>query len=814
MEEMAAGSDKLIGKLERALLYGEQLPDKLQKAASKAHKKLLKETQQQIKDLNRLTKSQEANTKAGIDKIKTQQEQIVSNKYLLSTYDKLNLSAKTQTSLTQKLKSKFLEMVDVSYLLSKAWQFLTKAFDTWQNLQRKWAETMGKIAQQTGASAAQMQNLRGTVQGLRTTFSGLEGDVDGIRLAGEFTGELAVAFRQVNQITPQFARGMLEVSRGFGVGAQGAVDLYRTISMGATGAATSVTDFGAQMIRFAGSIGANAATLTKDFIDARASVSQFGSQGQETFRRAALMANHFGFETKKIFDMMKGFDTFQQASENVNQLNAMMGTSLSSFELMMEQDPTKRLEMIRGQIMATGQTWNRMDRFQRMAIARTLGVEEDVAARLFQENKTFEDLEQERRQAAERQQRDAEMQRSNQQMMNSLLHRTTVIFEDLGRQLEQTWNILAEAFAPIFGDLNRDMVGLARQFNAWLSKITKTKEFQNTIKKIANSLQEAFKYLKDNLPTWEQFKQKVQEVWREAKPFVEGLWTFMKWLAEHPTVLTAIFVGLTVAKFAPLISAFGQMASFIGPGGSLLAGAGSLAGILAGLAGPAAGLVAAFAAAEAIESSRISQGQALHSRDTTTRNVARADLAQEAIRIAQERRESFESGDQQEAFGGSGESYLLNAREAFTGLSGQGADLIRGDIMGVINAIAQDPTASAIGAARTIRQSLGSQMASQVERMQHKSIEQIINDLRSRDPAFAAQRASSPNAASAISPTPDTGAATSATATAPTTAATVGASTGAGNYSRNVELVPVTGEVRLDSNALVGAFTVRSVSGR
>src|SRR5690606_183486 len=118
-----------------------------------------------------------------------------------------------------------------------------------------------------------------------------------------------------------------------------AAELFRLLETGVAGGRKSITDFGGDMIRFANSISANASQLTSDFLAAKDSVAQFGSAGAETFRRAAMMANEFGFETRRIFDMMKGFDTFGQASQNVNQLNAMLGTSLSSFELMMEQDP-------------------------------------------------------------------------------------------------------------------------------------------------------------------------------------------------------------------------------------------------------------------------------------------------------------------------------------------------------------------------------------------------------------------------------------------------------------------------------------------
>lgn len=792
LNQIAKGSEKLIASFERAISAGDKLPRSLAKSFNKARQQLLKDTKKHQTELQRLLKTTTESNEEVKKQIKIEERLIRQNKLKLDTMDRINDSYKTQNTRVSNLSLRITNLVSTTWILNKAWQITTKIFDTWVSLQEKQVRAMGTLQMKTGATTNQFMQMRDVIQDLRGTFGQLEGDVDGWEATSAFVGDLQIALRRTDLITRDFARSSLALTRGFGIGAEQASHLFYTIRNGATGAATSFDDFGANMLRFAEQIGANAASLVQDFVDARASVAQFGRTGQDTFRRSALMANHFGLETKKIFDMMKGFDTFDNASNNVNQLNAMMGTTISSFDMMMEQDPTRRLEMLRSQIMGVGLTWDRMSRMQRMSVAQTLGVEEDIAARLFQENITFSDLERERQIAAERQQRNSELQQSNTEMMNRLLMRTTTVFDSISRNFERFWNLLAEYFSPIIEEIYGQVNNLVKRFNDWLRSTTGQREMKKFMTDARNLIKDAFKWIERHLPTWEQFKVKVKEFWQEAKKIGEVIMPVLEWMWEHKELIAIIFAA---SKLAPFISGLSQIAGMLGPGGAVGSAAAGLTSVLAGAAIPLAAIGGSYALGEMAEGRRVEEGRRARTGDANTLT----SLGGSALEELRRRRDMSDVNSAMRGEGGN--SYLTNLGEGLGVLSGQEADLRRNNIISAIRRAAENPEFSSARAVREIRTSLGTELSRRVEQDQGRSIEQIVRDVRSRSDYFNRFEQNRAGAQAA-----------SATQTAPSTTQTVQAPI---SPSTNTpQDINITSTIVLDDGTIAGRTVQRAVSGR
>ncbi len=798
LSKMAKGSEKLISSFEKAALAGEKLPRALSRSFKKAQAEMMKDTRRRQKELEKLIKTTGSQNAELKKQIKLEEQAIRQNKDKLDTMERINERYDRQKGLISGLSSRITNLVSVTGALNLVWTIATKIFTTWVDLQEKWARSMGSLAQKTGATTAQFAQMRGTIEGLRSTFGNLEGDVDGIANSSQFVGELTTSFRQLSLVTEDFGRTVLETSRGFGIGTEATSLLFRTIRNGATGADSNLTDFGGNMLRFANEIGASAANLVQDFVDARASVAQFGRSGQETFRKASMMANHFGLETKKIFDMMKGFDTFESASNNVNQLNAMMGTSISSFDMMMEQDPTRRLEMLRGSIMGVGMSWDRMNRMQRMSVAQTLGVEEDVAARLFQENITFQDLERERSAAAIRQKKDADRQRSNTEMMNNLLLRTTAVFETLDRQFQRFWNLLAEYFSPVIQEIQTRVVGLARRFTEWLRSTTGQKQMKQFMTDARNLIRDAFNWVERHIPTWEQFKKKVQEFWQEAKKIGEVLMPALQWMWDHKELIAIIFAA---SKLTPFISGLTSIAGMLGPSGIVGSAAAGLGPVLAGAAAPLGAILGSYALAQAAEGRELSQNALERSGDSSTRR----DLGEAALREARNRRMQFESlggrelalrGSQNTSgFAATANMARINTQQGLGLISGGEANIQRSGINHIVRAIARNRDLGPAGAARAVRESMGPRLTAEIERQQGKPIEQIIAEYRANDPAFRSPQAGS------------------ATETAPATSSTVQAPANLATNNPREDIV-IHNVMTLDDGTIAHRSVQRAVSGR
>lgn len=563
LEKIFAGTGKISRQLEKDLKKAAvgQLKNisKLNKEVSDLRKKWGELTEEQKKDLS------------------VKEKQIRASMGLVTAVDNISRAQEKQKTGTVSLGkeidgliSRVGKYTSVIGILSATIDGVVELYRNWARLQGQITSGMGLATRALGGTERQMDSFRASVENFRGAFSDLQGDVDGYAESFRFMQEITLSLRRdVSTFTDEAREGMLEAAIGFNVGAEGAAELFRLLETGVAGGRKSITDFGGDMIRFANSISANASQLTSDFLAAKDSVAQFGSAGAETFRRAAMMANEFGFETRRIFDMMKGFDTFGQASQNVNQLNAMLGTSLSSFELMMEQDPAKRLETIRRELFAQGQTWNTMSRQARQALSQITGQEESILARVFGEGRSLSEIEAEQERMA-RQAEEREMQRiSNQEMMNDLLTRASIIFDTWDRNMQRIWNTLSQAFGPVFQIIHDNIVSIAREFNGWIENSEEGKQF---IRDISDSVQEVINGLRN--VDWRGLWEDTKQTWREWQPAVETvgrmLMDVLGFVRDNPELFVTLFAVGAITRFAGGLS---SIASLLSPGGLVVAGA-------------------------------------------------------------------------------------------------------------------------------------------------------------------------------------------------------------------------------------------------
>lgn len=520
ISEVAKNSEALQMRLQKVLQTSKGLSGGLAKNFRKVHQQLIADARREENSISRLEKKTRKLTVAEFNQLTALRSSLEKRKKQIQVLDRVNDRQGKLSQLMSTLSAKIKSMASVTGILSKAWDILTSSFGNWLKLSKAFKQAMGQIAQQTGATANQTQQLATGVNRMTGVFANLDGVLGEkhIEQAGQFMGELTTAWREADEVTPSFARSMLEVSRGFGVGVEGATQLRR--SLDALGIAKNTEEFrafSARMLGFSEAIGANSAQMIQDWNDNADAIAQFGSQGEKTFRDAAVMANQFGFETGKIFKMAKGFDTFGEASNRVNQLNAVLGTTISSYELMIEQDPAKRVEMVMQAVQDQGLEWENLNRIQRMTLAEQLNLTEQEASRIFQNGETMQEIEDAREAAAEQERRDALTQRENQEIMNRLLTRTGTLFYNLEEAIQRLANAFSRLLAPIFGDVNDGLTGIVDKATRWINEMGQDTSVQKMIQNVADWIHEAFNRFIEWLPTWDEFKVKAQKAWKVFK---------------------------------------------------------------------------------------------------------------------------------------------------------------------------------------------------------------------------------------------------------------------------------------------------------
>jgi len=122
-------------------------------------------------------------------------------------------------------------------------------------------------------------------------------------------------------------------------------------------------------------IGISSAKMTKEFNASLKTLAVYGPKSVKVFSNLASAAKASGVETSKLLGVVKQFDTFSGAAEGVGKLNALLGTQLSTTQMMMMTED-ERLETLIGSVQAQGVAFKDMDKFTQMAIASAAGIDD------------------------------------------------------------------------------------------------------------------------------------------------------------------------------------------------------------------------------------------------------------------------------------------------------------------------------------------------------------------------------------------------------------------------------------------------------
>jgi archaellum component FlaC len=127
--------------------------------------------------------------------------------------------------------------------------------------------------------------------------------------------------------------------------------------------------------------------LTGAFSGMEEELAKMGKTGSKTFKELARISKITGVEMNKIVSIVEKFDTFEGAAEAAGSLNAMLGGNfVNSMDLMMAEDPAERFMMLRDALDASGQSFENMGRFQKIAMANAMDVDVSTLGKMMSGN--------------------------------------------------------------------------------------------------------------------------------------------------------------------------------------------------------------------------------------------------------------------------------------------------------------------------------------------------------------------------------------------------------------------------------------------
>lgn len=153
-----------------------------------------------------------------------------------------------------------------------------------------------------------------------------------------------------------------------------------TINMGKSQKAS--VEMTKSLVSMGGALG-NSQKFLQGFQESLKDLAVYGEGAVEVFSNMAAAARAAGVEVNTLTGLAAKFDTFSEAAETVGRLNALLGSQMSSTQmLLMTED--QRIETLIQQVQVSGESFAQMDRFKQKAIAAAAGISDmNEAQRIF-----------------------------------------------------------------------------------------------------------------------------------------------------------------------------------------------------------------------------------------------------------------------------------------------------------------------------------------------------------------------------------------------------------------------------------------------
>ncbi len=495
-------------------------------------------------------------------------------------------------------------------ILTIGFDFLIDSIKRVYELQERWTKAIGGFNMKLGGMTAGLKGAQKAATQWSSTIRGLtDGDIgEGIEMFAEFTS----AIGRVVKSGDGFSKLGVQMARGFNMGGAGAGQLlkvFENIGM----SADDSTEMMKVSIKAANAAGIPVNMLSEDLAKSSTYMARFGKEGQKTLVTGAAYARKYDIALEQLKASVEGLDMFDEAAKTASRLNTVFGTTINSMDLMMEDDPAKRLEMIRQQFLAQGTTYDRLIPTQQRLLSETLKLTEEQTAALLSQANAGESYADFQKKAAKVEKNEL----SAKKMMEKQLQATAQTMYAFGMAFDRITVAIANAIKPllvVFG-LAKDSGKTFTGFGQVMESVTKTveeffnslagnKKWESFMKELAKDLIRAAKGLKEFVMdgraadlvgrmagAMKQFYTWVRDLAIKIAPAMEPLLNVFLTLSKHLDKIVIAWMALKGFNAMGGISGGGAMGAIAGKagGGSKIKGAGRMAA--GGIGTAAAGMI-------------------------------------------------------------------------------------------------------------------------------------------------------------------------------------------------------------------------------
>lgn len=451
------------------------------------------------------------------------------------------------------------------------------------DLQERATKAAGDFSLHIGAFTKDFKSASKNAQELDGQLRALTGGGigEGYKAFEEFSDGLGM----VNEATMQFTKGKLAdnligVARASGISNQDIGQLAKTISImddSFTEGKKDTIEFAKSMKDAAGRAGVSVAKFGKDIMGSMSFMNSFGKKGKEIFLKTAEYASKMGISLKGLESFTDLTDTFEGSAEAAAKMNTVFGTSINAMELMLENDPSKRFENFRQQMLAQGKTAASMSRQEIKFASQSLSISEDDINAALREGKTIDEIAKTREKAAKAREKQETTTREALAMTAQTLYNFQLAWDGATKKIMKALAPLLQMIGLIpkegektsrFGD---NMNRMFERLGKVIDKVANNKRFQTFLKGVSSDIESLFgkvdeflggdgidKLIDSVTATLETFYGLVKKVFNFIWDHKDGILNFFKFVAEHMGTVVALLAG---AKFAKMVMGVMQFAS-------------------------------------------------------------------------------------------------------------------------------------------------------------------------------------------------------------------------------------------------------------
>jgi len=197
-----------------------------------------------------------------------------------------------------------------------------------------------------------------------------------IKAVNEVAKGAGATFQVFQGEIAQNGEAMMRYAKGLGF----SEDQFESLGYAAMRTGKSITeienDITKQALGMSKAFGVNAKVISRNMGAALKDVAHFGQLGNKEMAAAATYAAKLGVSIDKLTGAMDQTSTFEGAAEAASKLGEQFGVNIDQTALMMEQNPAKKIDILRDAFRAAGKDMSKMDFQTRQFIKSTYGADD------------------------------------------------------------------------------------------------------------------------------------------------------------------------------------------------------------------------------------------------------------------------------------------------------------------------------------------------------------------------------------------------------------------------------------------------------